>query len=140
MLQGQVKATGNGAPHHRPLLDVQQLAPRHLRDQSTYPVELRDEVHLVRSQLRCDGAHLLVHVVLTESLSERRKLTLDIGRLLRLQLRRADLLVARTMTGGTRRDATCRIAGKDQANGGIALPQRMPGLETLSLDGRQAVA
>jgi hypothetical protein len=60
-------------------------------------------------------------------LGERRKLALDIDRLLGFQLR-AELVVARTVTGGARRDPACGVFGKSQANGGVVFAKRTPGL------------
>ena len=72
-------------------------------------------------------------------LGERRKLALDIDRLLGFQLRRAELVVARTVTGGTRRDPACGVSGKSQANGGVVFAKRTPGLKMLGDKGRQAI-
>jgi hypothetical protein len=72
-------------------------------------------------------------------LGEGRELTFDIGGLLRLQLRRAEFMVAGTVTGGARRNAACGIPGKGQANGRIVFPKGVPGLKTLADKGRQAV-
>jgi hypothetical protein len=85
-------------------------------------------VHLGRRQLSGDCAHLLVYIVLTHTLGERTELAFNIGSVLALQRRRPNLLVARAVAGGTRRYAAPRISGKHEANGGIALPQTMPGL------------
>src|SRR5580692_9464969 len=65
-----------------------KLPPRH----GTGAVELRDDVHLIRRQLCRNRAHLLVDVVLAKALGEGRELAFDIGGLLRLQLRRAELM------------------------------------------------
>src|ERR1700730_2099279 len=116
-----------------------KLPPRHLRDRGTGAVELRDDVHLIRCQLCRNRAHLLVDVVLAKALGECRKLALDIGRLLRLQLRRAKLMIARTVTGGTGRDSACGVSGKSQANGGVVFAKGMPGLKSLADKGRQSV-
>jgi hypothetical protein len=97
-------------------------------------------VHLIRSQLHRNCAHLLVDVVLAKPLGKRRELALDIGRLLRLQLRRAELMITLTVTRGTRRDSACGIPGKSQANGGIVFAKGMHGLKTLPDKGRQPVA
>ena len=97
------------------------LASRHLRSGGTSAVVLRYEVHLIRGQLRRDGAHLLVDVVLAKPLRERRELALDIGRLLRLQLRRTELVVAGTCM---RRKAESRRVGSP------AKTRRMAGLSS----------
>ena len=83
-------------------------------------------MHLVRRQLRSNGAHLLVDVVLPKPLGEGCELALDIGGLLCLQLGRAEFMVARTVTGGARRNAARGIPGKREANGRIVFPQGMP--------------
>ena len=63
------------------------LPSRDLRARRTDAVEPRDDMHLLGRQLRRNSAHLLIDVVLAKPLGERRELALDIGRLLRLQLR-----------------------------------------------------
>jgi hypothetical protein len=78
-------------------------------------------------------------VIGSKPLGEGRELALDIGGLLCLQLRRAELMVAGTVTGGARRNAACGIPGKGQANGRIFFSKGMPGLKTLADKGRQAV-
>jgi hypothetical protein len=80
------------------------LTPCCLRGRSTGAVELRNEVQLLRCQLRRNRAHLLVDVVLAKPLGKGRELALDIGGLLRLQLRRAELVVPGTVTCGARRN------------------------------------
>jgi hypothetical protein len=115
------------------------LTPRYLRDRITGAAELRNEVRLLRCQLRRNRAHLLIDVVLAKPLGEGRELALDIGGLLCLQLRRAELMVAGTVTGGAWRNAACGIPGKGQANGRIGFPKGVPGLKTLADKGRQAV-
>src|ERR1700730_1883355 len=84
-------------------------------------------------------ARLLVDVVLPKPLGEGCELAFDIGGLLRLQLRRAELMVTGTVTGGAGRNAARGVSGKSQANGGIVFPKGMPGLKTLADEGRQAV-
>jgi hypothetical protein len=72
-------------------------------------------------------------------LGEGRELALDIGGLLCLQLRRAELMVAGTVTGGAWRNPASDIPSKGQANGRIVFAKGMPGLKTLAGKGRQAV-
>ena len=115
------------------------LTPRYLRGRSTGAVELRNEVHLLRCRLRRNRAHLLIDVVLAKPLGKCRELALDTGRLLCLQLRRAELVVPGTVTGGAWRNAACGIPRKGQANGRIGFPKGLPGLKTLADKGRQAV-
>jgi len=110
-----------------------------LRGRSTGAVELRNEVHLLRCRLRRNRAHLLIDVVLAKPLGKCRELALDTGRLLCLQLRRAELVVPGTVTGGAWRNAACGIPRKGQANGRIGFPKGLPGLKTLADKGRQAV-
>ena len=116
-----------------------RLPHRHRRDCRTGAVELRNEVHLLQCQLRCDRAHLLVDVVLAKPLGKGRELALDVGGLLRLQLRRAELVVPGTVTYSARRNSARGVSGKNQANGRIGFPKGMPGLKTLADKGRQAV-
>jgi len=96
-------------------------------------------VHLLRCRLRSNRAHLLIDVVLAKPLGKCRELALDTGRLLCLQLRRAELVVPGTVTGGAWRNAACGIPRKGQANGRIGFPKGLPGLKTLADKGRQAV-
>ena len=110
-----------------------------MRGRSTGAVELRNEVHLLRCRLRRNRAHLLIDVVLAKPLGKCRELALDTGRLLCLQLRRAELVVPGTVTGGAWRNAACGIPRKGQANGRIGFPKGLPGLKTLADKGRQAV-
>ena len=115
------------------------LPSRDLRARRTDAVELRNEVHLLRCRLRSNRAHLLIDVVLAKPLGKCRELALDTGRLLCLQLRRAELVVPGTVTGGAWRNAACGIPRKGQANGRIGFPKGLPGLKTLADKGRQAV-
>src|SRR6516162_1853258 len=133
------KATGNSVPHRYPLLGFGRLPPRYLRDAGTGTVELRDNVHLFRCQLGRDRAHLFVDVVLAKPLGKGRELALDIGGLLRLQLRRAELMVPGTVTCGARRNSARGVSGKNEANGRVVFAKGMPGLKTLADKGRQAV-
>jgi len=131
---------GPGRPLRRLDPWIPRLPPRHLRGGGTCAVKLGNDVHLIRRQLHRNRAHLLVDVVLTKPLGEGRELALDIGRLLGLQLRRPELMVARTVTGGARGDPACGVAGKSQANGAVVFAKRMPGFKMLADKGRQAVA
>src|SRR6516225_9641282 len=133
------KATGNSVPHRYPLLGFGRLPPRYLRDAGTGTVELRDNVHLFRCQLGRDRAHLFVDVVLAKPLGKGRELALDIGGLLRLQLRRAELVVPGTVTRGARRNPARGVSGKNQTNGRTVFAKGMPRLKTLGDKGRQAV-
>jgi hypothetical protein len=63
---------------------LRELPPRHRRGRHTRAVELGDQVHLLRRQLRGYDAHLLVNVILPKPLGEGHELALDIGGLLRL--------------------------------------------------------
>jgi hypothetical protein len=94
-------------------------------------------MHLGGFQLRCDGAHLLVDVVLAKPLGKGRELALDIGGLLRLQLRRAELVVPGTVTCGARRNPARGVSGKNQTNGRIVFAKGMPGLKTLAGKGQR---
>src|SRR5260370_40289298 len=116
-----------------------RLTARYRRGAGAGAVERGDEMHLLRRQLHRNGAQLLVDVVLPKPLGEGRELALDIGGLLRLQLRRAEIMVAGTVTGGARRNPACGVPGKSQANGGIVFAKGMPGLKMLADEGRQAV-
>src|SRR5260370_22500793 len=109
-----------------------RLTARYRRGAGAGAVELGDEMHLLRRQLHSKGAHLLVDVVLPKPLGEGRKLAFDVDGLLRLQLRRAELMVAGTVTRGAGRNSARGVSGKSQANGGIILPKGMPGLKTLA--------
>ena len=87
-----------------------------------------DCVHLFGRQLRRNCAHLLVDVVLPHALGESRELAFDVGGMLALQRRGSELMGARAVTGCAGRDPASGIAGKDQANRRIALPQAAPAL------------
>jgi hypothetical protein len=121
------------------LAPLGRLPSRHLCGRGTGAVKLGDDVHLIRCQLHRNGAHLLVDVVLPKPLGEGRELALDIGRLLRLQLRRAEFMVGRTVAGRRRRNPARGVPGKNETNGGIVFAKGMPGLKALADKGRQAV-
>lgn len=87
---------------------LRRLPPRHLCG-GTGAVKLGDDVHLLRRQLHRNRAHLLVDVVLPKTLGEGRELALDIDRLLRLQLRRAELMTA-TVAPSSRRPERTRMS------------------------------
>src|SRR6266446_6589586 len=70
-----------------------------------------DGVHLVRRQLHCDGAHLLIDVVLPHGLGERRELAFDVSGMLTMQRRRSELSSAGAVTGRAGRDAARGVAG-----------------------------
>src|SRR6516165_11189516 len=116
-------------PPFDPLGRAETLPPLNLRAGWTGAVELGDHMDLIRRQLHRDRAHLLVDVVLTKSLSEHRELALDIGRLLRLQLRRAELVITRTVAGGARWNPARGVPGKNEANCGVVFTKGMPGLK-----------
>src|ERR1700730_5437060 len=84
-------------------------------------------------------ARLLVDVVLPKPLGEGRELAFDIGGLLRLQLRRAELMVTGTVTGGAGRNAARGVSGKSQTNGGVVFAKGTPGLKALADKRRQAI-
>src|SRR5580704_17188931 len=97
-----------------------------------------DGVHLGGRQLLGDGAHLLIYVVLAHALCSCGALAFAVGGVLALQRRRSKLVAAGTVARGARRDPALRISGKDEANGGIGLPQAMTGFRgTLATDRRQ---
>jgi hypothetical protein len=94
-------------------------------------------VYLRSSQLRGDDTHLLVDVILARALREGRELALDIRGVLAAQWWSPELLGARSMTRGTGRDPTPRIAGKDEAHDRIALAETSPILRRTFAGDRQ---
>jgi hypothetical protein len=91
-------------------------------------VETGNRVHLVLSQLLGDRAHLLIDIVLAHALGKSRELAFNISGVLAPERRSAELVGAKAMTGCARWDFAPRIAGKDQADSGIVLPQAAPAL------------
>ena len=78
---------------------------------------------------------MLVDVVLAKPLGERRELALDRGRLLRLQLRRTELVVAGTWHAAQGGILARGVSGKNEANGGVVFAKGMPDLKLLAENG-----
>ena len=74
-------------------------------------------------------------VVLEKPLGERRELALDRGRLLRLQLRRTELVVAGTWHAAQGGILARGVSGKNEANGGVVFAKGMPDLKLLAHNG-----
>src|SRR5262249_5838699 len=94
-------------------------------------------MHLLRSQLPGDRAHLLADVVLAHALTEGQRLVSDISGTLRRHRGSAEFVAAGTVTGGARRDAACRIPGEYQADRRIALLQRAAAFRNTQSDHRR---
>src|SRR5271167_2168662 len=95
-------------------------------------------MHLVGLYLVCDHAHLFVNIVLPHVFGERCELAFDVLGMLAPQRRSSKLLRSRPVTGGAGWNPALRVAGKDQADRGIALPQTAPTLwDTLTSHRRQ---
>jgi hypothetical protein len=75
------------------------------------PVESAEGVHFLRRELLGDCAHLFEDIVLAAALCEFPELAFDVGGVLPLERRRAELEAAGAMTDCTRRNAALRIAG-----------------------------
>src|SRR6266481_4480679 len=76
----------------------------------TATVILGDVAHFLRFELRGNGAHLLVDIILAHSLCKRGELALDVIRLLPLQRGCANFVAARPVTCRTGRDPTRGIS------------------------------
>jgi hypothetical protein len=67
-------------------------------------------------------SHLLIDVILANALGEGRELPFEVSGMLSLQRRRSDFETAGAVTGGAGRDATLRIASKNQTLRRVAFP------------------
>ena len=79
-------------------------------------------MHFVGRELLGGRSHLLIDVILANPLGEGRELPFEVSGMLPLQCRNSDFKTAGTVTGGAWRDATLRIAGKNQALRRVAFP------------------
>jgi hypothetical protein len=80
-------------------------------------------VYFVRRELLSHRSHLHINVILANTLCKGCELPFDIGGMLSLKRWSSDFETTGAVTGGARRDAASRIAGKYQTGRRIASSQ-----------------